>query len=67
MSALLTTTLKDMKNTIDALKRAGGKDRVKTIVGGAPLTEKFAKEIGADGYALDAVSAVNLVKSLLSG
>jgi 5-methyltetrahydrofolate--homocysteine methyltransferase len=67
MSALLTTTLKDMKNTIDALKRAGGKDRVKTIVGGAPVTEKFAKEIGADGYALDAVSAVNLVKSLLSG
>ena len=67
MSALLTTTLKDMKNTIDALKRAGGKDRVKTIVGGAPLTEKFSKEIGADGYAPDAVSAVNLVKSLLSG
>ena len=67
MSALLTTTLKDMKTTIDAIAKAGLKNQVKTIVGGAPLTEKFAKEIGADGYAPDAVSAVNLVKSLLPG
>jgi 5-methyltetrahydrofolate--homocysteine methyltransferase len=66
MSALLTTTLKEMKNTIDALKQAGLKDRVKTIVGGAPLTEKFAREIGADGYASDAASAVDVVKSLLT-
>jgi 5-methyltetrahydrofolate--homocysteine methyltransferase len=66
MSALLTTTLKEMKNTIDALKQAGLKDRVKTIVGGAPLTEKFAREMGADGYASDAASAVDVVKSLLT-
>jgi len=66
MSALLTTTLKEMKNTIDALKQAGLKDRVKTIVGGAPLTERFAREIGADGYASDAASAVDVVKSLLT-
>jgi len=66
MSALLTTTMKEMKNTIQAIERAGIKNQVKTIVGGAPLTEKFAKEIGADGYALDAASAVDLVKSLLA-
>lgn len=66
MSALLTTTMKEMKNTIQAIERAGLKNQVKTIVGGAPLTEKFAKEIGADGYAPDAASAVDLVKSLLA-
>jgi 5-methyltetrahydrofolate--homocysteine methyltransferase len=66
MSALLTTTLKEMKNTIAALKQAGRKDRVKTIIGGAPVTEKFANESGADAYAPDAASAVDAVKSLLS-
>jgi len=66
MSALLTTTMKEMKNTIQAIERARIKNQVKTIVGGAPLTEKFAKEIGADGYAPDAASAVDLVKSLLA-
>jgi len=66
MSALLTTTLKEMKNTIDALKQAGLKDRVRTIIGGAPVTEKFANEIGADAYAPDAASAVDVVKSLVS-
>jgi 5-methyltetrahydrofolate--homocysteine methyltransferase len=66
MSALLTTTLKDMKNTIDVIKQAGRKDRVKTIVGGAPVTEKFANDIGADAYAPDAASAVDAVKSLLT-
>jgi 5-methyltetrahydrofolate--homocysteine methyltransferase len=66
MSALLTTTLKDMKNTIDVLKQAVRKDRIKTIVGGAPITEKFANEIGADAYAPDAASAVDAVKSLLT-
>jgi len=66
MSALLTTTLKEMKNTIDALKQAGLKDRVRTIIGGAPVTEKFANEIGADGYAPDAASAVDVVKSLVN-
>jgi len=65
MSALLTTTMNEMKMTIDAIEKAGLKDRVKTIVGGAPLTEKFAREIQADGYAPDAASAVDMVRSLL--
>jgi 5-methyltetrahydrofolate--homocysteine methyltransferase len=66
MSALLTTTMREMKTTIEAIQKAGLKNQVKTIVGGAPLTEKFAKEIGADGYAPDAASAVDVVKSLLT-
>jgi 5-methyltetrahydrofolate--homocysteine methyltransferase len=66
MSALLTTTMRKMKNTIQAIEAAGFQKQVKMIVGGAPVTEKFAKEIGADGYAPDAVSAVDVVKSLLS-
>jgi len=66
MSALLTTTMREMKNTIQAIEWAGLKNQVKTIVGGAPLTEKFAKEIGADGYAPDAASAVDMVKSVLA-
>ena len=65
MSALLTTTMNEMKMTIDAIEKAGLKDRVKTIVGGAPLTEKFAREIRADGYAPDAASAVDMVRSLI--
>jgi len=66
MSALLTTTMREMKNTIQAIEWAGLRKQVKTIVGGAPVTEKFAREIGADGYAQDAASAVDVVKSLLS-
>ncbi len=66
MSALLTTTMSEMKNIIQAIDWTGLKNQVKTIVGGAPLTEKFAKEIGADGYAPDAASAVDVVKSLVS-
>ncbi|NWG04860.1 MAG: corrinoid protein [Syntrophaceae bacterium] len=66
MSALLTTTMREMKNTIQALEGAGLRKQVKAIIGGAPVTEKFAKEIGADGYAPDAASAVDLVKSLVS-
>jgi 5-methyltetrahydrofolate--homocysteine methyltransferase len=66
MSALLTTTMTEMKNIIQAIEWAGLRNQVKAIVGGAPLTEKFAKEIGADGYAPDAASAVDVVKSLLS-
>lgn len=66
MSALLTTTMREMKNTIQAIEWAGFRDQVKTIVGGAPVTEKFAREIGADAYAPDAASAVDLVKSLLA-
>jgi 5-methyltetrahydrofolate--homocysteine methyltransferase len=65
MSALLTTTMNQMKATIDAIEKAGLKESVRIIVGGAPLTEKFAKEIRADGYAPDAVSAVDLVRSLV--
>ena len=65
MSALLTTTMKEMKNTLRAIDGAGLRKKVKMIVGGAPLTEKFAREIGADGYAPDAASAVDKVKELL--
>jgi 5-methyltetrahydrofolate--homocysteine methyltransferase len=66
MSALLTTTMREMKNTIQAIEGAGLRRQVKAIIGGAPVTERFAKEIGADGYAPDAASAVDLVKSLLA-
>src|SRR5512139_95553 len=65
MSALLTTTMREMKNTIDAIVEAGLRKQVKAVIGGAPVTEKYAKEIGADGYAADAASAVDLVKSLV--
>lgn len=66
MSALLTTTMPQMKVTIDALKKEGLRDRVKVIVGGAPVTPEFAREIGADGYAKDASEAVELVNSIIS-
>ncbi len=66
MSALLTTTIKEMRNTIQAFEKANLRKKVKVIIGGAPVTEKFAKEIGADGYARDAASAVDMVKSLLT-
>jgi len=65
MSALLTTTMTSMKTTIDAFKEAGCREKVKIMVGGAPLTQNFADEIGADGYAPDAASAVDLLKSLI--
>jgi len=65
MSALLTTTMPMMKNTIDALKESGLREQVKIMVGGAPVTQSFADEIGADGYAPDAGSAVKLAKELL--
>ena len=64
MSALLTTTMPNMRATIEALKTAGLRDRVKVMVGGAPLTDQYAREIGADGYAADASRAVALAKSL---
>ncbi|MCD6307898.1 MAG: corrinoid protein [Candidatus Latescibacteria bacterium] len=59
MSALLTTTMPSMKTTIDAIKAAGIRDNVKILVGGAPLTQVYADQIGADGYAPDAASAVD--------
>lgn len=65
MSTLLTTTMPAMKATIDALKDAGLRDKVKVIVGGAPVTRNFADAIGADGYAPDASSAVELAKDLI--
>ena len=66
LSALLTTTMGNMKTTLEALDAAGKRPKVKVIVGGAPVTEDFARQIGADGYAPDASRAVTLAKSLLS-
>src|SRR5690349_5259240 len=60
LSALLTTTMGQMKNTLEALDAAGKRPKVKVIVGGAPVTESFARNIGADGYAPDASRAVAL-------
>jgi len=65
LSALLTTTMPSMKTTIDALKEAGIRDKVKVIIGGAPVTQKYADEIGADGYGRDAAAAATLVRKLL--
>ncbi len=64
MSARLTTTMSNMKNTVEALKAAGVRDQVKVMIGGAPVTEAYANQIGADGYAPDASRAVALAKSL---
>jgi 5-methyltetrahydrofolate--homocysteine methyltransferase len=66
LSALLTTTMPMMKKTIDALVRSGLRDRVKVIIGGAPVSQKYADEIGADGYAPDAGSASKLAKRLVA-
>lgn len=66
MSALLTTTMLQMKTTIDLIKVAGLQKEIKTIIGGAPVTAEFAQKIGADGYAPDAASAVQVVKGLVS-
>ncbi|MBN2117934.1 MAG: corrinoid protein [Anaerolineales bacterium] len=66
MSALLTTTMQMMKQTVEALTAAGLRDKVKIMVGGAPVTEAFASEIGADGFSQDASRAVSLAKSLVA-
>lgn len=66
LSALLTTTMPSMKDTVDALTEAGLKGKIKVIIGGAPVTQSYADEIGADGYAPDAASAVDKVNELLS-
>ena len=66
MSALLTVTMPAMRTTIDALKRAGVRDRVKVLIGGAPVTTEFAQEIGADGYSDNASGAVSLVKRVVA-
>ena len=65
MSALLTTTMPAMKESINALSDAGARESVKVLVGGAPVTPNYAAEIGADGYAPDAASAVDKAKELL--
>ncbi|MCK4581362.1 MAG: corrinoid protein [Dehalococcoidia bacterium] len=65
MSALLTTTMLHMPEVIDALKQASLRDQVKVMIGGAPVTQEYADEIGADGYAPDAASAVKLANKLL--
>ncbi len=65
MSALLTTTMGAMKAAVDGFKEAGLADQVKIMVGGAPVTQSFADEIGADGYAPDAASAVDVANGLL--
>ena len=67
MSALLTVTMPAMKLTIDALQTAGLRTQVKVLIGGAPVTHQYAKEIGADGYSENANGAVGLVKNLLAG
>jgi len=66
MSALLTTTMTNMKATVTALEEAGLRDKVKIMIGGAPVTESFAKQIGADGYAPDASRAVAVARTLCS-
>ena len=65
MSALLTTTMPSMKTTLDALTAAGLRNHTKVIVGGAPVTEAYAHQIEADGFAPDASRAVNMVNSLM--
>jgi 5-methyltetrahydrofolate--homocysteine methyltransferase len=65
LSALLTTTMPSMKLTIDAFRAAGMRDRVKILVGGAPVTQRFADEIGADGYGENAPAAVALARKCL--
>jgi len=66
MSALLTTTMVEMENTIDALEKAGLRNKVRIIVGGAPLTQEFADRIGVDGYAYDSPGAVQKCNELLA-
>ncbi len=65
ISALMTTTMPGMKRTIDALAKAGLRDRVKVMIGGAPVSQAFADEIGADGYAKDSTLAVLKAKALM--
>lgn len=63
MSALLTVTMVEMENVIKELKKSGLRDKVKVIIGGAPITEDYAKRIGADGYGKDAVAGVDICKA----
>ena len=65
LSALLTVTMPAMRTTIDALRQAGVREQVKIMVGGAPVTQPFADEIGADGYSDNASAAVKLARTLI--
>jgi 5-methyltetrahydrofolate--homocysteine methyltransferase len=65
MSALLTTTMRAMEHTVKALQEAGVRDNIKIMIGGAPVTQAFADQIGADGYGPNAAAAVDLAKSLV--
>jgi 5-methyltetrahydrofolate--homocysteine methyltransferase len=65
LSALLTTTMTSMQGTIEAITTAGLRSKVKIVVGGAPITQVYAEQIGADGYAPDASSAVRLLRRVL--
>ena len=67
LSALLTVTMPAMRTTIEAIKAAGIRDRVKVIVGGAPVTKQFADEIGADGFGENASVAVTLARQMMAG
>jgi 5-methyltetrahydrofolate--homocysteine methyltransferase len=66
MSALLTTTMRVMESTVKALEEAGLRDKVKVMIGGAPVTQAFADQIGADGYASNAASAADLAKQFVA-
>ena len=66
LSALLTSTMMSMKDTLEALTESGLRDKVKVIIGGAPVSEEFAQSIGADGYGADGFQAVAVVESLNS-
>ncbi|MCZ7551772.1 MAG: cobalamin-dependent protein [Anaerolineales bacterium] len=66
MSALLTTTMSYMQTTIQALQTAGLRDTVKVVIGGAPVTDAYAKQVGADAFAPDASSAVRIIKQLVA-
>ena len=66
LSALLTTTMPSMYQTIRAIEESGLRDQVKIMIGGAPVTEEYAKQIGADGYAADASHAATLAKKLIA-
>lgn len=67
LSALLTTTMPSMAATIESLKAAGLRNRVKVMIGGAPVTDAYAQQIGADGYGADASAAARLAQALVSG
>jgi len=65
LSALLTVTMLSMKTTIEALQQAGVRQQVKVLIGGAPITQQFADQIGADGYGENAASAVTLARRMM--